>query len=258
MDAQLAGNLLVRPPRLVQVRRSGTAIYRQAHVEVVVECRFGALLGSDQHGRDRTLKVFRAGGRSFALRAGHQTHLDFGGLRIGLSFGWSGEDDGQVGDCQEYHGRDSGHGPSENARHVSICGDDRVDGVRRHRHAGSTDEQRPRVPGGAGSGQGDDGDRGDDDDAVHDQRPRPRLPRPDPRAARQVGQGSEGEPERAHRDEHGPRDRGHDGPATPSSGVHGKLRAGDGSGGERSSEATGDGWLGATAVALTGAVVTVR
>ena len=62
----------------------------------------------------------------------------------------------------------------------------------------------------------DDGNGCDDDDPVHDQRPRPRLPRIDPGAAGKVRQSGEGEPERTCSDEHRPGDRRrHRHPATP-------------------------------------------
>ena len=63
--------------------------------------------------------------------------------------------------------------------------------------------------------EGGDGDRGDDDAAVHDQWPRPRLPRPDPGASGQIGQRRERQPERPGGDEHRPRDRRHGSPAPP-------------------------------------------
>jgi hypothetical protein len=73
-------------------------------------------------------------------------------------------------------------------RHVGVGRDHRVQAVRRHRHRGTADQQRPRIPRRSLPGEGDDGDRGDHDHAVDDQRPRPRLPGPDPGAAGKVGQ----------------------------------------------------------------------
>ena len=93
--------------------------------------------------------------------------------------------------------------------------DDGVDRVRSDRDERATGQERPRVPGGTLPGKSDDGDSRDDDDAVHDQRPRPRLPRPDPGASGQIGQRRERQPEGSGGDEHRPGDRRHGGPAPP-------------------------------------------
>ncbi|MPM89273.1 hypothetical protein SDC9_136381 [bioreactor metagenome] len=118
-------------------------------------------------------------------------------------------------DGQQHDGRHGCDRGREHPGNVGVCGDDGVNRVRRHRHERTADQQRPRIPGRALPGQSDDGDRGDDDDAVHDQWPRPRLPRPDAGASGQIGQRRERQPERPGRDEHRPRDRRHSGPAPP-------------------------------------------
>lgn len=100
----------------------------------------------------------------------------------------------------------------EDSRHRRIRGDERVHRVRDHRHDGSRDKQRPRVPGPRVPVEGNDGDRGDHDQTVDQQRPHPRLSRGDPGPSGEVGERNERQPERAEADQHGAAGRRADGP----------------------------------------------
>ncbi|WP_280438731.1 hypothetical protein, partial [Nocardia cyriacigeorgica] len=69
--------------------------------------------------------------------------------------------------------------------------------VRRHRHRGTDDHQRPRIPRRSLTREGNDGHRGDHYYADDDLRPRPRLPGTYPGGAGMVGQVRERQQERA-------------------------------------------------------------
>ena len=173
MHPEFAGDPLVRPARLPassqpSARRSATTSPR----------RVGSASPDDSAGIDSDGDRRTRGGGSCSSGSAVRVRITVRCVIASSTTGGTGD-----------RGR-------EHPWHVGVCGDDGVNGVRRHRHERAADQQRPRVPGRALPGEGDDGDRGDDDDAVHDQRPRPPAP-PDPGASGQIGERREDDSQNA-------------------------------------------------------------
>jgi hypothetical protein len=197
MHAQMPGDSLVRPPlHLPQLHRPRTPLTHRHHRQLHL----------------RRQRGFRSGDLA---RQGCKGHI---GFRLSCSRlgNRAGEDHGEVRDRQQHHAaasrrprRRASGGTSASAATTAWIAFAVTD-TSAPPPAAPTDT-RPTL-----TGEGDDGDRRDDDDAVHDQRPRPRLPCPDPGAAARSAKRGERQPERSGGDEHRPRDRRHHRPAPPS------------------------------------------